>query len=179
MKSAFPVFRIFVIPVLIVCSFISCSTSSGIDDYYTFNVGKSQGFTVPPQVPVGQDVSAPFVITIDSADLVTSTTLRTTIPLMKSVKLTKLSFTSSDASYPMTSFDTIKLVVSCDSLEDQLLATYIGANDAVTLTNADFAAYLKQQSCHYKITFRANKAPAQPVNITATDELVFTAKPQQ
>jgi hypothetical protein len=98
---------------------------------------------------------------------------------MKSVKLTKLSFTSSDASYPVTSFDTMRLVVSCDSLTDQLLATYSGASNAVTLTNADFAAYMKQPSCHYTITFRANKAPAQPVNITATDELVFTAKPQQ
>jgi hypothetical protein len=179
MKSAFPIFRLLFLPILSLFSFLSCSSSSGIDDYYTFNVVKSQAISVPSQVPVGQDVSGPFLITIDSTELVTSSTLRTTIPLTKSVKLNKLSFSSSDPSFPVTSFDTLRLIVSADSLADELLATYIGAADSVYLTNADFANYLKKSSSHFTITFRANKAPAQTANINANYTLVFSAKPQQ
>ena len=112
-------------------------------------------------------------------DLVTSPTLQTTIPLTKSVKLNKLAFTSGDPSYPITSFDTLRLIVSADSLSDELLATYSGLADSVYLTNADFAAYLKKSSSHFTITFRANKAPAKTVNIAANYTLVFTAKTQQ
>ncbi|MEP7234795.1 MAG: hypothetical protein ABI778_05820 [Ignavibacteriota bacterium] len=178
MKFCFPNVRQIFFLLVIGFSFAGCSSSTNIDDYYTFNVGKSQTITVPSQVPVGQDVTVPFVLVIDSVDLVSSKTLSTTIPLTKSVKLTKLTFSSSDNAYQMTSFDSLTLIVSCDSLPDQILATYSGTSDVILLTNADFAAYLKQQSCHYTISFRANAAPSQSVDFTAQDELVFTAKPQ-
>jgi hypothetical protein len=179
MKFRFPDVRIFFVPIVSLCSFIACSSSSGIDDYYTFNVVKSQVIPVPAQVPVEQNVSGPFLITFDSTDLVTSKTLETTIPLTKSVKMNKLAFSSSDPSYPMTSFDTVMLVISADSLADQLLATYSGSADSVYLTNADIAAYVKKPSSHYTVTFRANTAPAKTENIAASCTFVFTALPVQ
>jgi hypothetical protein len=178
LKRALYFSRLF-LSVLLVCSLISCSSSSGVDDYYTFNVVKSQNIPVTPQIPVGQDVSVPFPISVDSTDFITSPTLRTSLALIKSVKLTKLAFTPSDASYPMTSFDTVRLFVSADSLADQTLATYFGFADSLSLTDADFAAYMKKPSSHYTVTFRANKAPAQAIAIAAAYTLVFTATPLQ
>ncbi len=179
MKRAFPVFRLLLLPVMLLCSFISCSSSSGIDDFYTFNVMKTQSLPITPQVSVEQDITIPFQMPIDSADLITSSTLSTNLSLIKSVKLTKLAFSSSDQSYPMASFDTLRLFVSADSLADELLAAYSGSADSVFLTNADFANYLKKPSVHYSVTFRANKAPAQSTTFTATTNLVFSAAPIQ
>jgi hypothetical protein len=157
--------------------FISCSSSSGVDDYYTFNLSKSSNFSVTPALPLHQDISAPITITIDSSDLITSTTLRTTIPMIRSAKLTRLVF--SNGAYPMSNFDTVSFIVSADSLNDQLLASYSSATDSVHYSNADFAAYLKKASLQYRIVFQANKAPAQPETISANAVLVLTAAPLQ
>ncbi len=179
MRLRFPVFRIFFIPIASFCSFIACSSSSGIDDYFTINVQKSQNFPAPSQSSIGQWTTISLTITIDSSDLVANSTLSTTIPLTKSVKLNKFTLSSSDPTYAITSFDTVKLVVLCDSLADQLLATYTGANDSVSLTNADFAAYVKESSCRYTLIYRANASPSHTMNITAAEVFVFTANPKQ
>ena len=180
MKETPQFLRLWLMPILFFCcGIVSCSSTNGIDDYFTFNLNKSESIKVPPQIPVGQEVSGPFVVKIDSTDLITNTTLQTSLALTKSVKLTKLVFSTGESSYPMTSFDTVKLTVAADSLTDMLLATYSGSADMISLTDADFAEYIKKPSVHYTITSKANKAPAQTVNIAANYTLVFTSKPIQ
>jgi len=166
------------LPVLFFFIFSSCSTSTGIDDFYTFNVAKAGSFSVSPQVVLHQDVTMPFQIVIDSADLITSPTLQTSLANIKSAELTKLTF-STPASFPMTDFDTLRLIASSDSLADLTLATYSGAQDLVYFTDADFGAYVKKPSTHYSIIYRANKAPSQTVNINTSYTLVLTAAPLQ
>jgi hypothetical protein len=178
MKRAFPIFRLLFLLICSLCSIISCSSSTGIDDFYTINLGKAGSFSVSPQVILHQDVSVPFQIIIDSADLITSPTLQTSFANIKSAELTKLTF-SSIASFPMTNFDTLRLIASNDSLTDLTLATYIGAQDSVYLTHADFGAYLKKPSSHYSIIYNAIKAPTQAVNISASYTVTLTAAPLQ
>src|SRR5689334_3768603 len=111
MKVAIPLLGRF-LAIVLLFSCISCNTASQIDDYFTFNLQKSQNLPVPPETPVGQDTNIPSIpVGIDSSDL---TTNGASLSLVKSAKLTKLVFTPSDSSYPMTSFDTITLSISTD-----------------------------------------------------------------
>ena len=113
---------------------------------------------------------------IDSSDLAKN---GTSLSLLQSVKLTKLILTSDDASFPLTSFDTIRFAASADSLTAQPLAYYGAVSDVISYVNADFATYLKKPHSEFIVTFKLNKAPAKAVNIKGEYTLVFSAKPQE
>jgi len=163
--------------VILCWSFLSCSSTDGIDNYFTFNLEKNQFIiNVTPTTAIGEEFVVTVPTMLDSVDLAKN---GTSLSLLQSVKLTKLVLTSGDASFPMTSFDTVRLAAIADSLTAQLLALYSGASDAVSLTNADFAAYVKKTSSKFSIAFKLNKAPTQPVSITGEYTLVFSAKPQE
>ena len=152
----------------------ACSTL-GIDNLFTFNITKTATFPVPPLTPVGQLITSPALpFGLDSADLAKN---NTGLKFLKTVKLTKLSFTSSDPTYPVSSFDTMIVSVKTDSLPLLWIGSYSHAADATVLSNYDFAQYVKSSHDSIVVAFKANKAPATVVNFTANFTLTITANP--
>ncbi len=159
---------------LIAGLFSACSTL-GIDSLFSFNINKSFDFPVVPLTPVGQFFTSPAIpIGLDSATLAKN---NTSLSLIKTVKLTKLAFVSSDSiAYPVKSFDTIILAVA-DGVSTSTLATYSGAVDSVTLSGLDFEKYVKNPNGSFLVSFKAKKAPLTTVNFTANLTLTFNANP--
>lgn len=160
--------------VLVAGLFSACSTL-GIDSLFSFNISKSFDFPVVPLTPVGQFFTSPAIpIGLDSAELAKN---NTSLSLIKTVKLTKLTFVSSNpVAYPVKSFDTIILAVT-DGATTSTLATYSGAVDSVTLSGLDFEKYIKNPNGNFLVSFKANTAPLATVNFTANLTLTFNANP--
>ncbi|HYM20001.1 MAG TPA: hypothetical protein VEW28_03245 [Candidatus Kapabacteria bacterium] len=156
------------------CLFLAACSTLGIDNFFTFNLNKSFSFPVPPQTPVGQLLTSPGIpLSLDSALAANNTALK----YLKAVKLTKLAFTSDNAAYPVSSFDTMIISVKTDSLPLLWLGSYSRSVDATVLSNNDFAAYVKSSRDSFIIAFKANKAPATLTNFTANFTLALTANP--
>src|SRR5438309_1201819 len=68
--------------------FSACSSSEGVDNYFTFNLEKTFSFSLTPGSAEEDGYNFAFT---DSTDLASN---GTSIDLIKSVKLTKLTFTS-------------------------------------------------------------------------------------
>lgn len=170
------IFFIFLPSLLILSTLLSCSSTNGIDDYFTFNTTPGTAFVVFSNDPVGQIQSTIASIPPDSSNLAKQGTTR---ELTKSLELTKLSFKFSDASYSLSDFDSISISVSADSLPDLQLAYYSGATGMVSLANADFALYTKKTSSHFSIAFKINKDPSTDEPVLLNFTFVYTARPLQ
>lgn len=165
--------------MLLFCSFLSCSSTEGIDSYFTFNTEKQDVFFVDSQSSIGVDNIFLALPPPDSADFAKN---GTTHELVKSVKLTKLDFNfkSFGPSFSFADLDSIALLITADSLPDLLIATYSKAENSTSLTNADFAAYFKKPLYNFKFVYRPNKAPStDPEGAIIKYTLVFSAKPQE
>src|SRR6266404_3300189 len=116
---------------------VSCSTvSNAVQNLLTFDIKDSANIPISPLTPTGIFIPFPgFPIPIDSAMLAKN---HTALSLIKTLKLTALTFTPDDPAYAMTNFDTISIAVGPDSLHTILLATYSGSANKTTLTNNDF-----------------------------------------
>jgi len=170
-------FRLRFLPSLFfLCSFISCSSSNGIDDYFTFNEQASHGVALDNLVFQNQPVRVPISISIDSAEYAKN---GTTLDLVKSIKLNSLILHSDDGSYPFSKIDTLTFSVQADSVGSQVLATYSGAADNVTYTNADFAGYLKGRNATFMISMSTANPPSGQFSFTVSTTDVLTARPQQ
>lgn len=161
--------------MLLFCSFISCSSTEGIDNYFTFNLDKSFTVAAPAGSAVWPAITLSVPVGFDSTDLAKN---GTSLSLVKSVKLTKLIFTSSDASIPFSNVDTFTLSIA-DNEGSQLLADYSGAKDSMYLSNADFAKYITNKITEFKASVGYQKVPATTVTYTGNYTLVFTAKPKE
>jgi hypothetical protein len=155
--------------------FASCSSTDGIDDYFTFNIERSSAFIVDSQTQVGQDNSYVTSFVLDSVDFAKN---GTSLSLIKSVKLTKVSFVS-DKSNLLSNLDSIWIGITADSLAEIPVAGYNVANDSVLYNSIDFGQYIKSPSVKWNVHFRANKAPSDFQGVAFTYTLVFTAKPQE
>jgi hypothetical protein len=163
-----------IIATLAVVVLAACSTL-GIDNLFTFNVSKSATFQVPTITPVGQLQTSPGLpVGLDSADLAKN---NTGLKFLKTVKLTQLAFTSSDPTYPVSSFDTMILSVKTDSLPLLWLGSYSKAANTTVLSNYDFAPYVKSSSDSFIVAFKANKAPTTTATFTVNYTLTLTANP--
>jgi len=177
MKENFPLHWLSFIPSLIfLCSIISCSSSNGIDDYFTFNLQASHSVTADNSLFAHQPVILPIAISIDSSDLATN---GTTLDLVKSIKLNSLKLISGDASYPFSKIDTLTFSVQADSFGSQILATYSGMNDNVIYTQADYAQYLKGRNATFMISMSTLNPPKVPLPLTVNITNVLTARPKQ
>ncbi|MDP4220305.1 MAG: hypothetical protein Q8916_00905 [Bacteroidota bacterium] len=176
MKGFTSLFRLRYLPVLLFCtSLLSCSDTNSIDDYFTFNLQKSFGLNASAGSTVWPPMTVTVPVSIDSSDLARN---GTTSSLVRTVKLTRLVFASTDVAYPFSNIDTLILTAS-DSSGTQLVATYSGAVDSMGLTNADIASYLKNPKATFSATFGYQKPPPAAVTFNANYTLVVTARPQQ
>jgi hypothetical protein len=169
---------LFFLPGLIfLCGLLSCSSSNGIDDYFTFNLRKEPVLSINPFIQVGVIENSSYPLLIDSADMAKN---GTSFSLVKSAKLTKLSLRPWDTLYSMSEIDTIILSVSADSLPDMLVAIFSGASDSISLTNADIAPYIKKpSSCLFLARYQINKDPKDLEGIILDYTVVLTAQPLQ
>lgn len=161
--------------VILFCSFISCSSTEGIDSYFTFNTVETSAFIVDSQTPVGLPDSYAASFILDSTVLAKN---GTSASLIQSVKLTKITFKSDDANL-ISALDSVWISIAAESLPDMLIANYSVAKDSAGYSNADFAAYMKKPLPHWNVHFIANKAPATTQTVSFTYTLVFSAKPQE
>ncbi|MFI5264843.1 MAG: hypothetical protein ACHQM6_10035 [Candidatus Kapaibacterium sp.] len=176
MIRAFPVFRLVFLPVITLCSLISCSSSSGIDNYFTFNERASHDVALDNALFQRQPVTVPISISIDSAEYAKN---GTTLSLVKSIKLNSLKLVSGDGSYPFSKIDTLTFSVQADSIGSQVLATYSGSADNVTYTNADFAQFLKGRNATFMLSMSTANPPPGQFSFTVSTTNVLTAGPQQ
>jgi hypothetical protein len=162
--------------LVFVCSVTSCSSTNGIDDYFTFNLQKSHDATADNSLFSRQPVIIPIAISIDSSDLAIN---GTNLQLVKSVKLNLLRLVSGEGSYPFSKIDTAMFSVQADSIGSQVLAMYSGMNDNVTYTNADFAQFLKGKNATYILSISTSNLPSVPFSFTVSTTNVLTAQPLQ
>jgi hypothetical protein len=162
--------------LVIVCSLISCSSSNGIDDYFTFNLQASHDVAADNSLFARQPVIIPVSISIDSSELVKN---GTTMELVKSVKLSSLKLVSGSVSYPFSKIDTLTFSVQADSIGLEVLARYSGMSDNVSYTNADFARYLKGRNARFIISMTTANPPSGQFSFTVSTINVVTARPQQ
>ena len=167
-------FRLLV-PVVLLCSINSCSSSSGIDDYFTFNRKTSDVFLVANDAQIGKDDSDFILLPPDSSSLASN---GTSLSLIQSVKLSRLALKDADTGYSISNVDTVQFRIAADSLPDLILATYSKVADSVFLTNADFAEYYKKSSVHFNIWFRVQKVPVAFDFVLFDFTLVYTARPK-
>ncbi len=166
---------LFFLPSLLVCTtLISCSSTNGIDDYFTFNLEKSFTFSLSQNSSWAVRNSRES-FGIDSADFAQN---GTSLDLIKSIKLTKLTFTPDLPAFPISNFvDSLSLSANNDSLSTtQLLANYYGSNDSLYLSYADVANFLKNGDL--KLKYMYHNTP-QDLSYTAHYTLVLTASPKQ
>jgi hypothetical protein len=155
---------------------VSCKqVTQAISNLLTFDIDKSANIPVSQYIPTG--IFTPFIgipIGIDSADLAKQ---KTSLSLIKTLKLTKLTFTPDDPAYAMTNFDTLSLAVGPDSLNTIWLGSYSGSADKVILTNNDFAANAKDSKNKFFVRFELKNDPTHTVNIKTDYTLTFSADP--
>jgi hypothetical protein len=173
MRKISPLHLLLLPMMMALCLLSSCSSSEGIDNYFTFNLNKNFSITAPAGSAVWPPVSMPVTLLIDSTDLASN---GTSLALIKSVELTKLTFTSSSASFPFTDVDTLALSAS-DSAGTQLIANFNGAIDSMYLSNADIARFMKNPKANFSATIGYKKVPPEATTFTANYTLVLTAKP--
>jgi hypothetical protein len=176
MKRVFPGFRLLLLPILSLCSFISCSSSSGIDDYFTFNEQVIHDIALDNTLFQHQPVTVPISILIDSAALAKN---GTTLDLVKSIKLNLLKLVSKNGSYPFSKIDTATFSIQADSIGSKILATYSGTSDNVFYTNADFVQYLKGKNATFMLSMSTSNSLSGQFPFTVTTTNVLTARPQQ
>jgi hypothetical protein len=155
----------------------SCNqVNNAIQNLLTFNIADSVSFPIVQLTPTGILFPLPGVpIPLDSATLAKN---HTAFSLIKTLKLTALTFTPDDPTYPMTNFDTLNLAVGPDSLHTILLATYSGSANKTTLTDNDFAADVtKNSGSKFFVTFELKNDPTHTVNIKTNYTLTFSADP--
>lgn len=156
--------------------FLSCSSSNGIDDYFTFNLQIAQDISLDNSLFGHQPVTIPISILIDSSDLAKN---GTTMELVKSVKLSSLKLVSGSVSYPFSKIDTLIFSVQADSIGLEVLARYSGMSDNVSYTNADFARYLKGRNATFIISMSTANPPTGQFSFTVSTINVLTARPKQ
>jgi hypothetical protein len=162
-------YRLFVPVMIFVCS--SCSSSGGIDDYFTFNIPKT--FTIDLAEGNGNK-SIEIPIVLDSADLAKN---GTSSSLVKSIELTRLELTPNQSASPANSVIDSLSIKAVDSSETSIksLAEYFGANDSLFYANSDYSYYFGKGK--YKIAVDFHNAP-KDLSYTATYILVVTARPK-
>ncbi len=158
-------------------SFLSCKQiTQAISNLLTFPITKTApDIPILQYTPTGIMFASPGVpIGIDSADLAKQ---KTSLSLVKTVKLTGMTLATDDPYYLPTNIDTLTLSVGLDSLHTILLATYIGATDTKTLTNTDFSAQVKNSNNKLFAKFRLKNDPSHTVNLQTSYTLTFSADP--
>ena len=158
-------------------SFLSCKqVTQAISNLLTFSVTKTApAIPILQYTPIGITFASPGVpIGIDSSTLAQQ---KTSLSLVRTVKLTDMTLTTDDPYYSPTNIDTMTLSVGLDSLHTILLATYVGVTNTKTLTNTDFAAQAKNSSNKFYATFRLKNDPTHTVNLTTSYTLTFSADP--
>ncbi|MEI8133632.1 MAG: hypothetical protein WCH46_00985 [bacterium] len=166
-------------PILLILTFfvLGCSSSEGIDNFYSFNAVKSGDFAITTQVATGQDIISPLVIKLDSIDYISGGKLRTNLQKLRSLEMTRLEFLPSDAAFALSKFDTIELRVAADSLPDIVIAGYSNSSDQVTTLNTDFSVYFKKPSFSASLRYRLRSAPTKDLRIALHYTLVATGEP--
>jgi hypothetical protein len=164
--------------IVTLCVTISCNqVTQAINNLLTFDIEKTVTFPVPQYTPVG--IMTPNIgipIPLDSATLAQQ---KTSLSLIKTLKLTKLAFTPDDPAYAMTNFDTISLAVGPDTLHTVWLGSYSGSANKVILTLSDFAANAKDPNDKFFVRFELKNDPTHTVNIQTDFTLSISASPLQ
>ena len=178
MKTSQHIRRFFPSLVLIIAvSFVSCkSITQAIQNLLTFSITKTApAIPILQFTPTGILYATPGVpIGLDSATLASQ---KTSLSLVRTVKLTDMTLMMDDPFYSVTNIDTMTLSVGLDSLHTILLATYVGATNTKTLTNNDFAPQLKNPSDKFFAKFRLKNDPSHTVNLTTSYTLALSADP--
>ncbi len=162
--------------IVLLFALSSCSSSSGIDDYFTFNLSSAHGVSLENGLFQNQPVIVPIAISIDSTSLATN---GTDMFLVKSLKLNLLRLVSEEPSFPFTNIDSLIFSVQADSIGLEVLATYNGASDSLYYSNADFVQYWKAKNSTYRLTMYSSKPPSVPFSFTVSTTAVLTARPLQ
>ena len=171
----------FLFPSLLIaalCVTISCKqVTQAISNLLTFDIDKSVTFPVYQYTPVGYlTPNYGIPIPLDSATLAKQ---KTSLSLIRTLKLTKLAFTPDDPAYAMTNFDTITISVGLDSINTIWLGGYSGSANKVILTNNDFAADAKNSNDKFFVRFELKNDPTHTVNIKTDFTLTISADPLQ
>ena len=169
----------FLFPSLLIVALgvtISCKqVTQAISNLLSFDIAKTVTFPVSQYTPVG--IMSPNIgipIPLDSATLAQQ---KTSLSLIKTIKLTKLAFTPDDPYYAMTNFDTISLAAGPDSLHTVWLGGYSGSADKVILTLNDFAANAKDPNDKFFVRFELKNDPSHTVNIQTDFTFTISADP--
>jgi hypothetical protein len=167
--------RGFIVVVVCVLSIASCSeTNDAIDSTFTFNVDKDNVLPFPSSTPTNLDITNPFPLAPDSIDYATN---KTTVANLKSAKLTRMTFTFSDAAYTMAdNVDTVVFFTKSTTLPELVLGFYRPSVDSMYYSNADFVQYLQDTSATYHVTFRLLNSPSTNITATTSQTIVLTAK---
>jgi hypothetical protein len=180
MKTIKHINRLFPSLLLLACLvIISCSQiTQAISNLLTFSITKTApGIPVPAQTPIGMTFASPGLpIGIDSAALAQQ---KTSLSLVRTLKLTDMTLAMDDATYPITNIDTMTLSVGFDSLHTVLLATYVGSTNTKTLTMIDFSVQAKNPNDKLFATIRLKNDPQNLVHLLTTYTLTFSADPLQ
>jgi hypothetical protein len=155
---------------------LSCKqVTQTINNLLSFDINKTVTFPVYQYTPVGiltPNIGIP--IPLDSATLAQQ---KTSLSLIKTLKLTKLAFTPDDVAYPMSNFDTISLAAGPDSLHTIWLGGWSGSANKVILTLTDFAANAKDPNDKFFVRFMLKNDPSHTVNIQTDFTFTISASP--
>lgn len=167
--------RGFIVVIVCILTLASCSeTNDAIDSTFTFNVDKNNLLPFPSATPTNIDITNPFPLAPDSIDYANN---KTTVANLKSAKLTRMTFTFSDAAYTIAdNVDTIVFFTKSTTLPELVLGYYRPSVDSMYYTNADFVQYLQDTSATYHVTFRLLNAPSTNITATTSHTIVLTAK---
>ncbi|MFI5264844.1 MAG: hypothetical protein ACHQM6_10040 [Candidatus Kapaibacterium sp.] len=170
--------RILFPSLLLVAALLTSSckqVTQAISNLLTFDINKSANFPVSHLTPTG--ILTPnfgIPIPLDSATLAQQ---KTSLSLIRTIKLTKLVFTPDDPFFDMSNFDTISLAVGLDSLNTIWLGSWSGSGNKVILTNNDFAADAKNSKDKFFARFKLKNDPAHDITIKTDFTFSISADP--
>lgn len=158
-------------PLLLVL--FSCGTDyPPIDSNISFNLPYSVDFAISNSALSGNDTTLAAIGKIDTTNYIKN---GTSGYLLQSSQVWMLELQSSDASFTLDQLGFARVLIGADTIAFDALPPQATLDTTLVLTKKDITPYMKDTSFTASLQCHLKNAPANPVTITCSMTVVYTA----
>lgn len=160
----------FTLPLLLVL--FSCGTDyPPIDQYTSFNIGRSVTFSIPSAADTGIDTT---LIATGSTDTSQYDKNGTTTALLRTSEVWRVALQSSDPNFTLDQLGTIHLLIGSDTVAFDTMP--MGTLDTnLILTKTDITKPMSDTSFTASLECQLSSHPENPVTISCAITVIYTA----
>jgi hypothetical protein len=151
----------------------SCGTDyPPIDSNISFNLPFTVDFAISNSAVSGNDTTLAAVGKIDTTEYIRN---GTSGYLLRNSEVWKLELQSSDASFTLDQLGFARVLIGTDTIAFDALPPQATLDTTLMLTNKDITPYMRDTSFPASLQCHLKNAPANPVMITCSMTVVYTA----